>query len=128
MPFELPEYENAFVEFLHEVVNDVARAGDPILSQIRVEKQGTTAASRIRSQDGVDLDLPERKVGFSLTTSLDDVRSANFGEFAAHVDEAAETLRGELAKGFFDTMSSVTKATGNVVDAGGTLTYETIYE
>ena len=128
MPFELPEYDQAFIEFLHETVYSVARAGDPVLSQIEVEKQSTTAASRIRSREGVDVDLPERKVGFEFITSFEMVRSADYGEFAGKVYKAAEALRKDLAEGFFENIGTITEATGNVVDAGGELTFETLYE
>jgi hypothetical protein len=85
VPFELPEYERAFAEFLRDTVQEVARAGDPVLSQIAVEKQTTTAASQIRSREGMVVDLPERRVGFELVTSLAAVRSADFDQFAADV-------------------------------------------
>jgi hypothetical protein len=127
VPFELPEYERAFVEFLHYTVQGVARAGDPVLSQIQVEK-ATTAASRIRTREGMDVDLPERKVGFELMTSLAAVRSADYGEFAAAVHKAAEELRKDLAEGVFENLNTITEATGNVVDAGGELTFEKLYE
>jgi hypothetical protein len=128
VPFELPEYERAFAEFLRDTVQEVARAGDPVLSQIAVEKQTTTAASQIRSREGMVVDLPERRVGFELVTSLAAVRSADFDQFAADVHKAADELRKDLAKGFYENISTVTEATGNVVDVSGELTFETLYE
>jgi hypothetical protein len=128
VPFELPEYERAFAEFLHFIVQEVARAGHPVLSQIEVEKQTTTTASRIRSREGVDVDLPQRLVGFEVTTSLEAVRSADYDGFAVDVHKYAEELREDLAAGFYENISTITEATGNVVDAGGELTFGKLYE
>jgi hypothetical protein len=128
VPFELPEYEQAFLEFLHDIVHDVARAGDPVLAQIEVETQTTTTASRIRSREGMDVDLPQRLVGFEITTSLAAVRAADYDGFAADVHKYAEDLRKDLAQGFFENINTITEATGNVVDARGELTFEKLYE
>jgi hypothetical protein len=128
MPFALPEYERAYVEFLRDTVEGLARAGSPLLSQIEVEKQSTTVASRIRDRAGVDVDLPERDVGFGFTTSLEAVRSADYDEFAGQLYEAAEALGKDMAKWIFEDVGTITEATGNVVDAGGELTFEKLYE
>jgi hypothetical protein len=129
MPFALPEYEDAFVGFLFAVVNDVARAGDPVLSQIAVESQTSTVASRLQSRDGIDLDLPERTAGFQATATFDAVRSADFDEFAVDVQKAAEQMREDMSKGLFENLDRITTATGNVVDAKGRkLTFELVYE
>ena len=128
VPFALPEYEFSFIEFLHETVYELARAGDPMLSQMAVEKQSSTVASRIQSRQGMDVDLPERKVGFEITTSLTAVRSADYDTFVVEVDRAAEKLRESLASGFIQDIGTITQATGNSVDAGGELTFETLYD
>lgn len=128
MPFALPEYEEAFLGLLADTVHDIARAGDPVLSQIEFEKQTTTAATRIQTRAGMELDLPERAAGFEVVTTLEAVRAADFDEFAADVHKAAEELRKELSEGFYENIRAVTEATGNVVDAGGELTFEVLYD
>jgi hypothetical protein len=128
VPFALPEYERAFIEFLRDAVDSLARAGSPLLSQIEVVKQSTTVASTIRDRSGVDVELPEREVGFGFMTSLEAVRSADYDEFAGHLYEAAESLGKDMAKSIFEDIGTITEATGNVVDAGGELTFEKLYE
>lgn len=76
----------------------------------------------------MDVDLPQRTVGFEMTTSLEAVRSADYDGFAAEVHGAAEELRKELAAGFYESLNTITEATGNVVDARGELTFEKFYE
>ena len=76
----------------------------------------------------MDVDLPERQVGFGLTISFEAVRSANYDEFAEHLYEAAEALADDMTKSILEDIGVITEATGNVVDAGGELTFEKVYE
>lgn len=128
MPFDLPEYDRAFAVFLHDLVDGLARARDPVLAMIGVETTTSSVASRIRHRDGIDVDLPEELVGFSLAVPRDAVLKGDLGQFAAEVDNASEELSKRLATMMFSTLDKVTEATGNVVDAGGKLTFDTFYE
>jgi hypothetical protein len=76
----------------------------------------------------MDVDLEPDKVGFEMSTSVAAVRAADYDEFYAQVDQAAEMLASDLMKVWVGTMDKVTEATGNVVDAGGKLTFEVLYE
>jgi len=48
--------------------------------------------------------------------------------FAEQMDKASEGYAKQLVGYMFETMSSVTQATGNVVDAGGAFSFEHLYE
>lgn len=128
MPFALPEYDRAFARFVSETVHELARARDPVLSQMRFATVPTTVGSRVRDRQGMDVDLEPAKVGFEMSTSVSAVRAADYDEFYVEVDQAAEMLAHDLMKLWVGTMDKVTEATGNIVDAGGKLTFEVVYE
>jgi hypothetical protein len=128
VPFALPEYDRAFVSFLADAVRGIAIAGSPLLSQIGSETQSTTAASTVRDRAGMEVDMPERAVGFGFTISLEEIREANYDMFAAHLYKAGQDLADEMEKMVVDGIGTITQATGNVIDAGGELTFEKLYQ
>jgi hypothetical protein len=129
MPFKLTEYDDAFSRFTWEVVNGLAMARSPMLTQIGPPVwDSTTVGSRVQSRDGVELDLPGTQVGFEFTTEVATVRSGNVGAYAQQLDAAAEQLERNLVKHIFATLGKVTEATGNVVSAAGRPTFEALYD
>lgn len=128
MLFELPEYDEAFVGFASSVMNELARAGDPILSQIGSERSPGALGSVFRDKDGEDVELESQLIGTDITANKDDILHSNKGALAVMLSNGAENLQVELKKMFFGTLQTVTDATGNVVDAGGKLTFEHFYE
>ena len=128
MPFALTEYDEAFGLFLRDTVRELARARSPILAEIRFEEQSGPVASRIRTREGGNLDLPEEVSGFEVTTSLEAIRGADYDEFTIEVDRAADEVKDQLESMMIRHLDAVTTTTGNVFDAGGKLTFEKIYE
>jgi hypothetical protein len=128
VPFALPEYDSAFTLFVSDLVRDMARSRDPVLGAMSFEPAVTTAATRIQDRQGVDVDLPSVLTGWAFSYQPDDVRGGNLDAFAVVVDQAADDLAEQLVKQWVATMDTVTTATGNVVDAGGKLTFEKLLE
>jgi hypothetical protein len=129
MPFALREYDEAFLQFTHRIVNGLATVRDPVLSQMGPPvADSTTVASRVRGRDGVDVDLPPAKVGFEFTTDFEAVRRGDVESYAQQVDEAAEHVTREMLQLIFGSLDAVTSATGMVVDAAGRPTFEAVYE
>ncbi len=128
MPFALPEYDRAFSAFVSETVHELARARDPVLAEMHFATVPTTVGSRVRDREGLDVDLEPENVGFEMSTSVTAVRAADYDEFCIEVDQAADMLARDLMRVWVGTMHKITEATGNVVDAGGKLTFEVVYE
>src|SRR5687768_2382628 len=95
---------------------------------LRTETTPTTVGSRVRSREGLDLELEPAKVGFELSSDVLAIRGCDVAAFAESVDAAAEELTKALMQMWATTMSAVTDATGNVVDAGGSFSFEAFYE
>jgi hypothetical protein len=128
MPFALPEYDRAFSVFVAETVRELARARDPVLSQMQFSSVPSAVGSRVRDLEGLDVDLEPAKVGFELTMDLEAVRTGDYDAFVLALDDAAEMLARDLMRVWVGTMHKVTEATGNVIDAGGEFTFETLYK
>ncbi len=128
MPFKLNEYDEAFRDFVGEVVRELARARDPVLREMTFEAVSSTVGSRVQGRDGLNVDLAPSAVGFGITLTDDAIRTFDRDAFVLDLDAAADEYAKGLMKMWVETMNKLTGATGNVVDAGGNLTFETFYE
>jgi hypothetical protein len=128
IPFELPEYERAFAEFIFEVAHALAMAKSPLLRQIPVWSAPGAASSVVDARDFEQLDLPAQPVGFGVTIDLRAVRDGDFEPLIVSLSEGSDELASDLMKLFFGTMDRVTEATGNVVKGSGEITFESMYE
>jgi hypothetical protein len=80
----------------------------------------------MRGEDA--LDLPGKEIGFGLTMNVDAVRTADFDALVIEMGAASDEYASGLADLVFSSFEKVTASTGNVVDAGGQLKFEHLYE
>ncbi len=128
MPFALNEYGEAFGIFVGDVVRELARSRDPVLREMTFEAVPSTVGSRVQSRDGLNVELEPSSVGFEITLTDEEIRDFDISALVFQLDQAADEYAKGLMKMWVETMGKVTEATGNVVDAGGELTFETFYE
>lgn len=129
MPFALYEYDTAFNQFFGQTVRALALARSPLLNHMQLVEVSGTLGSRVRSREGMDVELEPGAVDMDVTADLNAVRTGDLAVFHGEVDKAADRLAEGLAAFFVEGMSKVTEGTGSVVDAGGQeLSFELIYE
>lgn len=129
MLFALPDYDLACAHVISRVTKDIARASDPVLSQIKVVPMKSTVSSVLETRDDLALDLPAEPVGFELGVSAEDVRDGNFEALQVKLVESAEEYAEQLSKMLYGSLDKITTATGNTHDAGGgPLTFKMLYE
>ncbi len=129
MPFALPDYDRACGEVVARVTKAIARASDPVLSQIKVVPMKGTVSSVVETRGDLALDVPAEPVGFNLGVNAEDVRRGNFEGLQVKLVEAADGYAEQLSKMLYGHLDKVTTATGNTFDAGGRpLTFEMVYE
>jgi hypothetical protein len=127
--FGLPEYDQTFTRLTQELVDALAIARSPLLSQMGPPvRTSSTVGSRVRARDGVDVDLPGTEMRFQITTEAKAVLAADVEAYAQQIDAAAEQIERAMVKHLFSTMQDLTAATGNVVDAAGRPAFEALYE
>jgi hypothetical protein len=129
MPFALPDYDLACAHVISQVTKDIARASDPVLSQIKVVTMKSTVSSVVETRDDMALDLPAEPLGFELGVKAEDVRDGNFEALQVKLVEAADGYAEQLAKMLYGSLDKITTVTGNTIDAkGGPFTFEMLYE
>lgn len=88
-----------------------------------------TLGSRVRSREGMDVELEPGGVDMEITADLNAVRAGDLATLHGEMDEAANGLAEGLERSLVEGLSKVTEGTGNVFDAGGQeLGFELIYE
>jgi hypothetical protein len=117
VPFDIPEYEQAFQTFFEEAIHEVASVRDPLIAEIPFEQSPGAMGSVIQDQEGNDVELVSDSIATKIEISRNDVIAGNTESLLLLIDSASENLSEGLAKGLFSSLSTVTKATGNVVDA-----------
>lgn len=119
MSIRLPEYDEAFADFLYTTANALARAQHPVLAEMRTESTESGGSSVVDARGEEQLHLPSELVGFEMKWDRDDLLAGNFEAFLVQLDAASNELGEKLLGMFFKTMDAVTESTGNIVDAGG---------
>lgn len=128
IPFELPEYDRAFAEFVFEVAHALVLAKSRLLRQIPSMSAPGSASSVVDARDFEQLDLPAQPVGFGVLIDLRAVRDGNFEPLIVSLNEGSDELAHNIMSLLVGTMDRVTEATGNVVRTSGEITFESIYQ
>jgi len=129
MLFALPDYDLACGQVISRVTKDIARASNPVLSQIKVVPMKSTVSSVMETRDNTALDLPAELMGFELGVKAEDVRDGNFEALQVKLVEAAEGYATQLSKMLYGSLGKITTATGNTFDAEGRpFAFEMLYE
>ena len=118
MPFALPEYDAAFGRFFGQSMRVLAVAHSPLLAEMSFIESSGTLGSRIRTRDGMDVELDPGATETSVTADLDAVRTGDFEKLHEAMYAGAAPMAEQLVGYFVESMGKVTEGTGNVVDAG----------
>jgi hypothetical protein len=128
MPFQLPEYDQAFASFVHEGVTALARARSPMLAQTRRETSPGTGGSVVEMRGGDRLEMPMKPIEYGLTMSVDAIRVGDFGALITEYDRASDELARQLVAMLVGAMEEVTDHTGQVVRSSDPVSFDAIYE
>jgi hypothetical protein len=127
MLFETSEYDIAFRDFVFRTVNELARARNAILGEIR-EEHSSTVATVTEHRDGLRVDTDSSPVRFAITSELDDLRAGRYEALVIALDEASGQLEDELMGVLLSGLDHVVQSTGNSFNVSGKLTFEKMYE
>ena len=120
MPFALYEYEDAFSRFFGQTVRALARARSPLLSEMQVREVSGTLGTRVRSREGMDVELEPAGIEMDVTADLNAVRAGDLTPLQVQLDSAADQLAEGLVGFFVEGMNKVTeaRATSSMLKAG----------
>lgn len=123
------EYDGAFMTFLWECVDPLMKAIDPVYAQIPHRRSDVLRVEPIRTEDGREMPVAEPlAVSTDLTMSYERAIIGDFTEVGEIAERAAHATLGQVMPSFYELIDRTTTATGNVVDAGGALTYDTLLD
>lgn len=128
MPFDVPEYEQAFQTFFSEAIHEVAAVRDPLIAEIPFEQSPGALGSVIQDQQGNDVELVSDPISTKIEISRNTVLAGDVEALLLLIDSASEDLSSGLAKALFASLNTVTEATGNVVDATGRSAFDAMIE
>lgn len=126
--FELVEYALAERKFVQESIHALARARDPLLSQISVEPTSRLQTTQITTDEGVVVEQQPVAILSRFNQKADELIDGRLDEFLATLDAAAEQWAEGFGRQFYDYLSRISQATGNVVDAKDRPFFDSIYE
>lgn len=125
----MSEYDSAFMTFLWECVDPLMKAIDPVYAQIPHRRSDVLRVEPLRTDDGREIPVAEPlAMSTDLIMSYERAIVGDFTEVSEIVERAAHAALGQVMPSFYDLIDRTTTATGNVVDAGGALTYDTLLD
>jgi hypothetical protein len=126
--FALYEYAIAETRFIGGAVDALARTRDGLYGQIQREPVSRVQTTQITTDEGVVVEQPSVPVKYHITIHPEDLISGRLDRFIASLDEAADEMLGTLMPQFYEFLSKISEATGNVVDASDRPFFDVLYE
>jgi hypothetical protein len=117
--FALPEYEDAFAEFVHTAVHELMRRRDPLLSRIRVDFSEEIHTSQNTMPSGEVVETKPFKIPMQMGIELDDAIASRSDGLIEAINAAAEDGLKTGMPQIFQQLDRVCEAAGTTTDAGG---------
>jgi hypothetical protein len=126
--FRLIEYALAERGFIGTTLDALARVHNPLLSRIPTERTSRVQTTQITTDTGDVVEQQPLEIRTKLTQTPQDIVDGRLDNFLASLDEAAEEYAHQFGKQFYEYLSRVTEAIGNVVDAKDRPFFDSFYE
>jgi hypothetical protein len=126
--FALVEYARAETRFVGQAVEALARTRDGLYGQIHREPVARVQTTQITTAAGVVVEQPSIPVKYHITIHPEDLISGDLDRLIASLDEAADEMLDALMPPFYEFLSKITQATGNVVEANNRPFFDVLYE
>lgn len=118
-PFELPEYQEAYLGCFRSVVDMYAMAKDPMLRGMNKSRPSRSYLGRNSLPGGNEIVGPTMAVRSEFSMTAAEVLAGDAACLLAKLDKLAENYLASFMPQVFAAISEVTDAVGNTVDAGG---------
>lgn len=126
--FKLIEYAVAERRFIGRTLDALARARDPLLARVQVERTSRMPRTQITTDSGEVIEQEPVEIRTKLTQSPEDIIDGKLEALLVSLDQAAEEYSEQFGRHFYGQLSRITEATGNVVDAAGRPFFDSLYE
>ena len=119
MLFALPSYSLAALRHAKRAVDELARTGSPLLSQIRTEEMENVPTTFLTGEDGRELELHPLGARVSLEMPIERIVAGDLGEVLVSLEGAAAEQRTAMTELLLSSLTQITELTGNQLDAAG---------
>lgn len=126
--FRLIEYALAERAFIGGTLDAIARARDPLLSRIPTERTSRVQTTQITTDTGDVVEQQPVQIRTKVTQTPQDIIEGQLDNLLASLDQAADEYAKQFGKQFYEYLSRITEATGNVVDAKDRPIFDSAYE
>jgi hypothetical protein len=126
--FNLIEYAVAERRFIGGTLDALARARDPLLARIPIERTTRVPRTQITTDSGEVVEQEPVQIRTKLTQSPQDIINGELDDLLVSLNGAAEEYSEQVGKHFYEQLSRITEATGNVVAAAGRPFFDSVYE
>jgi len=114
----LPEYEAAVADLSFALVNELVRARDPILANVRYEQVGHVSSGEVPGNSAQGASWPVN-MAISFSASVEAMLTCDLDSWSAMISDAADEALSALMPQFLRGMAEACERAGTVVDAGG---------
>jgi hypothetical protein len=117
-PFELPEYQRAFLKFTREAIRELSSAKDPILGRMRKRQPARSYVGRNSMPQGQVLEAAPMPVRSEFSLTALEMLEGDPTVLAGKLDQMAEGYVASLMPQVFEAMGASSEAAGTKIDAG----------
>jgi hypothetical protein len=117
--FALPEYENAFANFVDKAIHELMRLEDPLLSRIRVDYSEEIHTSKNTMPSGEIVETKPFNVPMPFAIDCGDAIAGRSDSLTEAINNAAEEGLKLLMPQIFEQLGRVCDAAGTTTDAKG---------
>ena len=125
--FQLPEYEQATVQWIWTAINELMRVKDPVLQQIRQEVVEGIPPNRLTLASGEVMDMPPLKIEAQFLLPTPPLIQGDFAPVYEALETAADQGLASMMPQFFKNIADICEAAGQSIKTAG-LTYDSILE
>jgi hypothetical protein len=118
-PFELPEYQRAFLKFTREAIEGFSSAKDPMLGRMRKRRPERTYLGRNSLPQGQVHEATPMPVRSEFSLTAMEILEGNSNVLGRKLEELTEGYLASLMPQVFSAISAATEAAGTSLSAEG---------
>jgi len=115
--FALPEYDNAFADFVHKAIHELMRRKDPLLSRVRVDYSEQILIVQNTMPSGEVVGSRPVKISMPFGSQFEDAVAGRFSNLFQAINDAAEQGLKTLMPQIFEQLGRLCVAAGTSMDA-----------
>ena len=126
--FALPEYAEAEARFVYRAIDELAKQKDAVYSQIPKVPRPYVGTTQVAVGGDAVVEFPPFSSEATLSIPAQDIIDGRADSLIQSLEQASDELLRTVMSRFYEYLSRLTHATGNVVDTKGKSLFAAFYE